>query len=594
MDPRPSRPQLPHPPSAVLTPSIGGFGLRRGQYDEAIQNLDKAIALDPRASSGAYYLRGSIYELRSQYDKAIADLNKAAALSSHDASIYMTRGSAWVGLKEHHRAIEDFNRAIELSPEAEAFVARADARREIQEYHRALEDYERVISLNPDTHVYVGRGCTYLDVNDYDNAVDDFDKAIALDESNTDAHVRSGDAYRALGNHTKAIKAYTQAISLLPEMVDVHQEVFEMMDGDMQLEQYDNIIGIIGGVHLKRAGCYLHLGDSDKAIEDFDAAIKLMPGNVDYFCARATAHVEIGNHAKAMKDLETAAELDSLSANVPFIRAGYHFKRGELHRAMEDSTRAIELSPNRGDLYALRGRFRLHLGDHASAIVDLDRAIELDSSSLVTKSEPGVVVINLERSFAHVCRGLAHTLLGDNTAANRDFRKALESGYSQADIEAELAELTQDGKTRESVMTLVSNVTSAKRWGVTRQSQAPRSAGPASLGHKGAVRVGPRPQVTKQGTMNKEGYTDLFRGLGFYDIEVGKTLKHRKPIPSLYFNCRYGSVSFVGYEKDRHRYDSSLWNRIPPEKKKDDKPGRMTIVPKTGREREAFEELLLR
>ena len=28
MEPRPSRPQLPHTPSAVLTPSIGGFELR--------------------------------------------------------------------------------------------------------------------------------------------------------------------------------------------------------------------------------------------------------------------------------------------------------------------------------------------------------------------------------------------------------------------------------------------------------------------------------------------------------------------------------------------------------------------------------------
>ena len=28
MEPRPSRPQLPNPPSAVLTPSIGGFGLK--------------------------------------------------------------------------------------------------------------------------------------------------------------------------------------------------------------------------------------------------------------------------------------------------------------------------------------------------------------------------------------------------------------------------------------------------------------------------------------------------------------------------------------------------------------------------------------
>ena len=92
--------------------------------------------------------------------------------------------------------------------------------------------------------------------------------------------------------------------------------------------------------------------------------------------------------------------------------------------------------------------------------------------------------------------------------------------------------------------------------------------------------------------MNKEEYIDLFQGLGFYNIEIYKTLKHRKPIPSLYFNHRYGLVSFVAYTQDEYHFPAHTWERIPPQKKKDDKPNLITVVPKAGREREAFRALL--
>ena len=499
----------------------------------------------------------------------------------------MDRGRAWVALKEHHRAIEDFTRAIEFGPgfqEFEAFMDRADALREIQEYDRALDDYDKAISVNPDSNAFTARGRTYLDLKEYDSAIDDFDKATSLDMTNPRPHVHSSYAHRALGNDKKAIDALTRAINLLPEVIDSHKATFEEMGSDVGLRRYEDIMEAVGELHCDRAYCYLHLGDNGKAIEDFDAAIELMPENADFYCARASAHVHMDDHGKAMGDLETATALDSSSTNVLFVRAVSHFNRGELYRAREDSAQAIRLSPYRGDLYCVRGRSHLHLGDHASAIVDLDRAIELEPQD--------DAVFQLDGPLAYVCRGLAHTLLGDNTTAKRDYRKALESGYSQADIEAELAELTQDCKSRQSAMAFVPNVMFARRSGVTRQSQAPRSVGPTSVRPKSTYRGAPRPSLAKQSTMSKEEYTDLFGGLGFHDIEIGKTLKHRKLIPSLYFNCRYDFVSFVGYEKDRYRYDSGLWNRIPPEKEKDDKPRLVTVVPTAGREQEAFEEIL--
>lgn len=107
----------------------------------------------------------------------------------------------------------------------------------------------------------------------------------------------------------------------------------------------------------------------------------------------------------------------------------------------------------------------------------------------------------------------------------------------------------------------------------------------------------PRPSVqlsTKRpDRMNVQGYADILEDLGFHSIEIGKTLKHwRRSIPSLYFNSRCGEVFFAGWSKDRQRFSPRLWKHISPPNKRHEKPNVITIVPKPGRERDAFEDLI--
>jgi len=53
--------------------------LKKGQYDQAIANFDKAIEINPRYAE-AYNNRGIAYTKKGQYDKAISDYNKAIEL----------------------------------------------------------------------------------------------------------------------------------------------------------------------------------------------------------------------------------------------------------------------------------------------------------------------------------------------------------------------------------------------------------------------------------------------------------------------------------------------------------------------------------
>ena len=119
-----------------------------------------------------------------------------------------------------------------------------------------------------------------------------------------------------------------------------------------------------------------------------------------------------------------------------------------------------------------------------------------------------------------------------------------------------------------------------------------------------AVRAAPPPKPAPSSTaqvatrksggaaMTKDEYIDLFKALGFYSIELRKTLKHTTPIPSLYFNHIDGQVSFVGRAREEQMFPGRLWDRLPPQQKKDNVPRLITIVPKHGKEREAFVELL--
>lgn len=95
------------------------------------------------------------------------------------------------------------------------------------------------------------------------------------------------------------------------------------------------------------------------------------------------------------------------------------------------------------------------------------------------------------------------------------------------------------------------------------------------------------------GGMNVAGYEALFRKLGFNGFESHKKLRHPWLGITLYFNRdSAGFVSFVVYAKDGTWFKSDLWEYIPARKVKDDKPGLRTVVPKAGREEEAFRDLI--
>jgi len=65
-------------------------GLDHGKlekYQEAIENFNKAIELDPN-SVAFYFARGDVYEILKKYEEAINDYDKAIKLEPNNSYFY--------------------------------------------------------------------------------------------------------------------------------------------------------------------------------------------------------------------------------------------------------------------------------------------------------------------------------------------------------------------------------------------------------------------------------------------------------------------------------------------------------------------------
>ena len=124
------------------------------------------------------------YELveNGSFDEAIEECNKAIEIDPEFTEAYLNRGNAYFGLEQFVWAIQDYNRAIHLDAyEAIAHYNRGIAYDRLGQFQRAIRDYDKSIRLDPEyTDAYYNRGLSYTELGKKAEAIVDFKKVVAL------------------------------------------------------------------------------------------------------------------------------------------------------------------------------------------------------------------------------------------------------------------------------------------------------------------------------------------------------------------------------------------------------------------------------
>ncbi len=128
---------------------LGTAALQQGVFDQALSNLNKAIALDS-ALAEAYYYRAAVYATLGNSPEAIANFSHAIHLRPGDTTAYYNRGLLYSYDADYRGAIADFSTAIRLNENYPlAYIARAETYEKTGQVDSALADYETYIKICP-------------------------------------------------------------------------------------------------------------------------------------------------------------------------------------------------------------------------------------------------------------------------------------------------------------------------------------------------------------------------------------------------------------------------------------------------------------
>ncbi len=225
--------------------SLGVNQMKRGNYNEAIENFNQAIQLQSEFAVAysdrclaylqlqdyhqaiadctqainlatnnveSYLNRGLAHYRQGNYQAAIANYNQAIALRPDDFRAYYNRGLAHTGEGNYLEAVVNYNLALTQIPQttslplANIYNDRGLVRFELQDFAAATLDFDMAIRLNPqDYRAYFNRACSCGRNGDDFGAIRDFSQVIRLNTSNALAYVNRGVASYRLGYHQKAI-----------------------------------------------------------------------------------------------------------------------------------------------------------------------------------------------------------------------------------------------------------------------------------------------------------------------------------------------------------------------------------------------------
>ena len=135
--------------------------------------------------------------------------------------------------------------------------------------------------------------------------------------------------------------------------------------------------------YCNRGTAFQDRGFKDRALADFDEAVKLDPNGVEGHLCRGFGNITRNAFSAAIADFfDNAIELNPNSSPA-FVGRGLAYRaKGDLDRAIGDYNEAIRLDPTSVVAFNDRGIVLLYQRKYDLAIDDFSNAIRLDSMTL--------------------------------------------------------------------------------------------------------------------------------------------------------------------------------------------------------------------
>ena len=257
--------------------------------DAKLQEANSNPPLGVPEDAAALARRGSASAGRGDEEHALADLTRAVELSPSNPDYLYWRGQIFLRRKEQKKALDDFSAALALRPDfIAALMDRAQLRinmRNIPEARVDLDAVDRIAAKQAD--VRLGLAFGYMNA-DSPAAIAQYDLWIA-------AHGEDSRMANALSGRCRARALLGQDLSAA--LKDCNAAISR--SGGLQTPDFLDNLALVR----------LRLGDYDKAIGDYDAALKIRPNSAWTLYGRGLAKLKNNDRSDGDADIEEAVSI---------------------------------------------------------------------------------------------------------------------------------------------------------------------------------------------------------------------------------------------------------------------------------------------
>jgi tetratricopeptide (TPR) repeat protein len=370
-----------HLPAGKAGEAYYGRGIaetEKGQYDEAIRDFSEALRLNPRMVVVSWG-RGYAYQLKGEFDSALRDYAEYLRHDRNAGQVYFNRGLIYLQRKEWAKAVEDFSESVRCQPEQ--------------------------------SYAYYNRGSALAELGELDGALASLDAAIAMNPTFADAYQVRATVHRKRGELDRAQTDDRMATTLAPKKPPVGlgptRSGSELLDEARLAEvarRYDEAIDLcdkalatklappfMSNAYMTRGNCYAGKGDWDRALRDYDEAVRIQPNNYDALVNRGNAYAHHNERDKSTRDYDEALRLNPKMFQAYCNRALNYLAAGDLDRALADLTESVRLNPKFAEGYSRRSTVLFRLKRKDEALADADAAVKLTPD----RAEPYLVRAHL-------------------------------------------------------------------------------------------------------------------------------------------------------------------------------------------------------
>jgi tetratricopeptide (TPR) repeat protein len=186
--------------------NLGNALAQKGRLDEAVEQLQKALELNPSFAE-AHYNLGHVLVQKGQMDEAIAQYQKALELNPDYPDAHYNLGNVLVEKGQVDEAIAQYQKALQLNPNfVRAYNNLGFALFTKGQPDEAIAQYQKALGISPNfADAHYNLGVALVQRGQLDEAIAQFQEAVRLNPDNTSARNNLARA-QAMARHAPVSK----------------------------------------------------------------------------------------------------------------------------------------------------------------------------------------------------------------------------------------------------------------------------------------------------------------------------------------------------------------------------------------------------